>query len=236
MDWFPLPEELFVDIVSHWDVATLIEKKRVCLEWQQRCTDAIDAKRTKTTQKTFQTKDELQATVKKYCGYNKDTGEYSQRCSREDAEEIASTYGFPINKWDVSNLQDFSEIFYYNKGFNEDIGLWNTSNATSMRFMFRQAVAFNQDISSWDVSNVTDMSHMFHNAKSFNRNLSQWDTSSVTHMFSMFQGATSFNQDISLWDTSSVVSMYCMFYFATSFNQNIYRWDTSAVTDMEYIV
>jgi hypothetical protein len=140
VDRSKLPPELFPSIVSHWDVATLVEKKRVCQDWNQLCTDVIDAKRTETTKKAFATNQDLQVAVKKYCGYknedaedeNEVTLEFSQRCSREDAEEIASTYGWPINQWDVSNLQDFSGIFCGNRRFNDDIGSWNVSNATSM--------------------------------------------------------------------------------------------------------
>jgi surface protein len=176
---YTLPEDLFPSILSHWDVVTLVEKKRVCQDWKLLCTDAIDAKRTETTQKTFRTNQELKDVVKKYCGYYEDpiladTHGYSQVCSPEDAEEIATTYGWPINKWDVSNVQDFSHIFATNQGFNEDIGSWNVSNATSMIAMFFMAKAFNQDISSWDVSNVRKMLYMFVDTGSFNQDLSSW--------------------------------------------------------------
>jgi surface protein len=167
VEWHTLPQDLFPSIVSHWDVATLIKKKRVCREWKQFCNDAMDAKRSEITQKAFQTRFELQAAVNKYCGYNEDTHGYSQQCSLEDAEEIATTYGWPINQWDVSNVQDFSRIFSENCRFNEDIGSWNVSNATSMLGTFRQAKAFNQDLSSWDVSNVTSMVAMFSEAVKF---------------------------------------------------------------------
>jgi surface protein len=153
-----LPQELFPSILSHWDVATLMDKKRVCQDWNELCTDAIDAKRKETTKKALSTKDELQTAVKKYCWYNKGTGEYSQLCSPKDAEDIATTFGWPINKWDVSSNQDFSNVFASNIQFNQDIASWNVSNATSMRGMFFKVKDFNRDMSSWDVSNVTDMS------------------------------------------------------------------------------
>jgi surface protein len=231
--WSTLPQDLLPLIVSHWDVATLIDKKRVCRDWKDLCIDAINAKRTETTQVDFSTNEELKRAVKQYCGYNENTHEYSQRCSREDAEEIATAYGWPINKWDVSSLQDLSGIFYRNRGFNEDIGLWNTSSAKSMRFMFFYANTFDQDISSWNVSNVTDMQCMFRHATSFNQDISLWDTSNVEDMSWMFCNATSFNQDISLWDTWSVLDMSSMFQNATSFNQNISQRDTSSVEDMQ---
>jgi hypothetical protein len=129
MDWSTsmLPEDIFLDVASHWDVVTLVEKKRVCRDWKDLCTEAIDAKRTDTTKRAFATNQELKDAVKMYCGYDENTTyRYSQRCSQEDAEEIATAYGYPINKWDVSMNQDFSSIFEFNSGFNEDIGLWRT--------------------------------------------------------------------------------------------------------------
>jgi hypothetical protein len=124
IEWSTLPQDLFLDIASHWDVATLVHKKQVCQEWKQLCTDAIDFKRTETTKKAFQTFDELNDAVKNYFGVlpHQIILTFSQRCSREDAEAIATTYGFPINKWDVSNVQDFSNLCWTNEGFNEDIG------------------------------------------------------------------------------------------------------------------
>jgi surface protein len=230
---YTLPEDLFPSIVAHWDVATLVEKKRVCRDWKQLCNDAIDAKRTETIQKAFSTNHELVVAVRKYCGFNEDTYEYSQVCSPEDAEEIATTYGWPINSWDVSNVQDFSNLFCENDGFNEDIGSWNVSNATSMNSMFLGAKSFNQDISSWDVSIVTDFNWMFTRTRSFNQDLYWWDTSNVTTMYRMFNNSTSFNQDISEWIVSNVTDTTEMFQRATLFNQNLSQWDTSRVVRIQ---
>jgi hypothetical protein len=121
-----LPGDLLLPILSHLDVKTLIEKKQVCSTWRHACTEAIDTKQTSTTQKAFSTNQELCQAVLKYCGYpyhkeeddgddNEDrynlrTRSYSQ-CDPQEAEEFAQMYGYPINKWDVSNLQDFSNIF-----------------------------------------------------------------------------------------------------------------------------
>jgi surface protein len=178
----------------------LIEKKRVCRSWRDTCTDAIDAKQTK----AFLTNQELRQAVQKYCGYNKATRSfwYNEHCNPQEAEEIAQTYGYPINKWDVSNLQDLSYIFYYVDTFNEDISLWNVSNATTMKLMFDGAKAFNQDLSSWNVSNVTNMNWMFAGAEAFNQDLSSWNVSSVTYINFMFWKAEAFNQDLSSWNVS----------------------------------
>jgi hypothetical protein len=99
-----LPDELWLSVLSHLDVKTLIEKKRVCRSWRDTCTDAIDAKQTK----AFSTNQELRQAVQKYCGYNEATHSFSEHCYPQDIEEIAQTYGYPIKKWDVSSVRDFS--------------------------------------------------------------------------------------------------------------------------------
>merc|ERR1712176_37989 len=105
------------------------------------------------------------------------------------AEHMASTYGWPIGKWDVSRVKSFVDLFCPHRSmydmysnFNEDIGSWNTSSVTNVKSMFLDASSFNQDISSWDTSNVTNMAGMFRNASSFNQNISSWDTMNVTKM------------------------------------------------------
>jgi surface protein len=126
-----LPDDLRLPIVSHFDVKTLIEKKQVCRSWRHTCTNAMDDKQTM----AFSTNRELRDVVNKYCGYNQATNSYSQS-NPHDAEEIAQTYGYPINKWDVSTLQNFAFIFLNADTFNEDISSWNVSNATRMSGMF----------------------------------------------------------------------------------------------------
>jgi hypothetical protein len=49
-----LPQELFPSILSHWDAATLMDEKRVCRDWKELCTNAIDAKQTETKKRPFQ--------------------------------------------------------------------------------------------------------------------------------------------------------------------------------------
>ena len=75
----------------------------------------------------------------------------------DEAKDLAQTYGWPINRWIVSNLPDLSDIFEFVGNFNEDISSWVVSNAMTMRHMFAWAEAFDQELSSWDVSNITDI-------------------------------------------------------------------------------
>jgi surface protein len=134
--------------------------------------EAIDAKQTPTTKKAFLTNQELCKAVEKYCGYNEATYTYSQCCYPQEAEEFAQTYGYPINQWDVSSLQNFALVFNNMDTFSEDISSWNVSNATSMNAMFMDASSVNHDLSSWNVSNVTNMNRMFCYARSFNQDFS----------------------------------------------------------------
>jgi surface protein len=220
IEWRSLPEELLPSIMSHLDVKTLIEKKRVCSTWRYACTEAIDNKQTK----AFSTNEELRQAVKKYCGCNKRYRSYTH-CRPQDAEEFAQTYGYPINKWDVSNLQDFSYIFWNEDTFNEDISSWNVSNATTMRQMFFEARSFNQNLSRWNVQNVTNMHAMFEGADAFNQNISDWKVSNVTNMIQMFRNATRLSTRkfrIGMYEMSLA---YMIFDGADAFNQNVFPWD-----------
>jgi surface protein len=232
IEWHSLPEDLWLPIFSHLDVKTLIEKKQVGRSWRDACTEAIDAKQTLALKKVFSTNEELRQAVEKYCGYDEATDSYSQ-CTPHDAEEIVQTYGYPMNKWNVSTLQDFSYIFHKADTFNEDISSWNVSNAITMNRMFYGASAFDQDLSLWNVSNVTDMWSMFECAFSFNGNISNWDVSNVLIMRGMFRYARALDQDLSCWNVQNVTDMYRMFYSATSFQHNLSSWNVSNVRFMK---
>ena len=139
----------------------------------------------------------------------------------------------PMSAWDVSQIDDFTELFLMRSSFNADISSWDVSSAVYMHAMFAEAPAFNQDIGSWDVSNVQGMIVMFAGATSFNQDIGSWDVSNVESMAGMFAGATSFNQDIGSWDVSNVEEMSMMFGDASRFNQDIGSWDVSNVRQMD---
>jgi surface protein len=193
MDFFisDLPDDVGRHILDFLDVPTLVQKKVICHSWRRVFTDTIEQKAS--TPKAFESNQELRSAVEKYAEYNPD-----------DAESFATTYGWPIGRWNVSNVVNLFNLFFDLGSFNESIGSWDVSNSISMTWMFRRATNFNQDISSWDTTNVTQMDAMFDRASSFNQDISSWDTSNVTQMNNMFYGASSFNQDVSSWDTSNV--------------------------------
>lgn len=235
-------EELMVYTFGFLDTVTLIQKaKPICKRFRKFGTKTIDLKCcchnnniSSKKKKSFETNQELRDAVDLYAQVKRYSyGYYHNPCDPNVFEEkIVSTYGYPIDKWDVSHITDFSNTFQYCFDFNEYIGSWDVSNATVMGRMFKQAKTFNQDLSSWDVANVQVMSEMFYGATSFNNGVSCWDLSNVTTMSGMFCRAESFNQDISSWDVSNVQDMGAMFSSAKVFNQDISAWEVSNVKDM----
>eukprot|EP00978_Attheya_sp_CCMP212_P019503 scaffold54778_cov33-Attheya_sp.AAC.1 len=103
-----MPEDVVGFILSFLDVPTLVEKKAVCRSWRLLFTHTINQKAP--TPKAFESRTQLRQAVAKYTKYN-----------LVDAEEFATTYGWPIGRWDVSNILDFSSLFACMKSFNEDI-------------------------------------------------------------------------------------------------------------------
>jgi surface protein len=142
-----------------------------------------------------------------------------------------------IGNWDVSNVTDMSNMFYWATSFNNSgstsISGWTTSACTDMSGMFQgnQSLitfhSFNQPIGSWDVSNVTDMSFMF-NYSIFNQNIGNWDVSNVTDMSFMFQNTLGFDQNLSGWSISNVTDMNTMFggssLSTTNYNNLLIGW------------
>eukprot|EP00978_Attheya_sp_CCMP212_P031118 scaffold116435_cov47-Attheya_sp.AAC.1 len=107
-----LPDDVGRHIVGFLDVPTLVKKKAVCRSWRALFTITIEQKAP--TPQTFESGDELRIAVEKYAEYNPN-----------DAEDFATTYGWPIGRWNVSNVQNFYRVFHNRESFNESIGSWN---------------------------------------------------------------------------------------------------------------
>lgn len=137
---------------------------------------------------------------------------------------VATKYGWPIGSWCVSNVTDFSRLFFNATEFNEDLSGWDTSRALSMHGTFEMATSFNQPLTSWNVSLTNNFKSMFLGAKSFNQDISLWDTSSCETMKNMFMGAQEFNWDLSSWNIESCVDISGMLHHATSFHQDLCSW------------
>ena len=68
----------------------------------------------------------------------------------------------PIGSRNTSSVADISNIFVYQRAFNQSIESWGASNkVTNMKSMFAKQRAFNQPISNWDISKVSTIYYMF---------------------------------------------------------------------------
>jgi surface protein len=161
---------------------------------------------------------------------------------------VSIRYGYPIGRWNVSLITDFSRVFDPDRNvdllqersvsrnrstFNEDLSGWDVSSATTMVGTFAFAEEFNGNVSTWKTFNVANMSYMFFHAIRFNGDLTAWDTSRVHNTRAMFWSASSFSGDLSLWNVSSVELMQGMFFKTPLFESALSDWDTSNVKSME---
>lgn len=131
----------------------------------------------------------------------------------------------------TSSVSNFTNLFFNQSSFNEDISTWDTSSVDTMNSMFEGAGSFNQPIGHWDVSNVWGMASMFRDATAFNQDISNWDTGELIMMDRMFSNASSFNQPIGNWDVSKVDDIRFLFANASSFNQPIGDWELELITN-----
>lgn len=124
-----------------------------------------------------------------------------------------------IGAWNVSNVDDFNNMFrftaLFNNGGSSNIQNWNVSSAISMEGLFSRANRFNQPLANWErttpgntstLANVANMANMFsssNNSLGFNQPIGNWNVSSVITMNNMFYRSP-FNQDIGAWNVSNV--------------------------------
>ncbi|UOE64868.1 DUF285 domain-containing protein [Mycoplasmopsis bovis] len=134
-----------------------------------------------------------------------------------------------LDKWDTSNISDFTAVFNNANKFNHDISSWKTDSASSMVEMFAGATNFNQNISKWNTSNVTDMGGMFWDAKNFNQDLNSWNVEKVISMRNMFADTTKFNTNLDNWKPKSLNSVYGMF-TRSIFNKSLKSWESHLPT------
>ena len=100
-----------------------------------------------------------------------DTSEITDMESVFDDNDVVRSFNGNISKWDVSNVENMSDMFNGSK-FNGDISKWDVSNVKNMSWMFTES-KFNGDISKWDVSNVKYMVDMFKKSP-LEKNLPKW--------------------------------------------------------------
>jgi surface protein len=177
----------------------------------------------------------------------------------------AETFNGNLAAWDVANVESMARVFSSAFGFQGgDLTKWNVSKVQDMTEMFLQSRVFIGDISTWDTSSVTTMNSMvrcactstmyeliwllrlccrvftgirmqFSSAFAFDGNLSSWKVGKVRDMSAMFQHADRFQGgNLTGWNTSRVENMSATFASSTSgsgstFTGDISTWDVSRV-------
>jgi len=145
-----------------------------------------------------------------------------------------------LRKWDVTNVEDMSDMFlnarFGNVLFGDD---WEVERVADMSGMF-QNVSITDTLTNfqnWNVRNVVNMDRMFYNAPlGFSgEGLGDWDVSSVRSAEYMFAGALAFNENLSNWDTSSLRNARGMFYAAYGFNSDLSAWNVANIQDAAYM-
>ncbi|MBO6271696.1 BspA family leucine-rich repeat surface protein [bacterium] len=90
--------------------------------------------------------------------------------------EHYKNHNYNLNDIDVSEITDFSKLFYEDEhitGYKDfDISHWDVSNGVNFSAMFCNCYDFNCDISRLNVSNGQDFNHMFFGCENFNSDLS----------------------------------------------------------------
>ncbi|WP_420315725.1 BspA family leucine-rich repeat surface protein [Ekhidna sp.] len=137
-----------------------------------------------------------------------------------------------FNNWDVSNVQNMTQVFAFSPAFNGSIDMWDVSNVTTMFGMFWGASSFDQHLNTWTPTAVTDISRMFQSAFVFNGNIDGWNMPNLTTAFETFYQAYALNQSLNGWQFGMLDNMSGMFREAITFNGDISSWDVSTVTDM----
>jgi surface protein len=90
-----------------------------------------------------------------------------------------------LNHIDISRIKKMSYVFEnMSYSFNGNISKWDMSNVEDTSYMFYKS-EFNGDISNWDVSNVKDMNMMFMRTN-LNCNISKWNIRNVEEIRNMF--------------------------------------------------
>ena len=249
----PLPNETWTHICSFLGVQDILRTETVSRTYQKAARRALKEKK-KPNAGIFKTKKQLKVATDKLitCKYVK--------FDPKLAEEIATDYGWIMNLWDVSQIEDFSWLFANQRKFNEDISMWkvgsgryfgamflnvegfkgdlsrwNLESAENLDWMFQGASSFCSDLSKWNLASVESMYSIFDGALSFTSDLSKWDTGKVRNISHMFAGASSFQSDLSGWNTSNVLEARGMFRGASSFESDLSGWNTASIRDMSYM-
>ena len=99
--------------------------------------------------------------------------EYFPKTNKELKElvnNLIKKYGNKVNLniINVSNINDFNNIFLGMYKFNGDVSEWDISNGLYFNNMFYECYKFNSNLTFWDVSNAKNFNNIFYECYIFN--------------------------------------------------------------------
>ncbi|CAD7943490.1 unnamed protein product [Amoebophrya sp. A25] len=93
-------------------------------------------------------------------------------------------------------------MFFGAEEFSQPLDKWNVSRVKFFAELFRDATSFNQSLKSWDVFSARDMRYMFAGANSFDpSSILQWELGKieVKKLESIFTDEAKLIQTLSAW-------------------------------------
>lgn len=116
-----------------------------------------------------------------------------------------------LNDIDVSKIKNMHGIFCNNGDRkvnirNINISRWEVSQVEDMTQMFWNCEDFNCDLSHWNVKSVEATSGMFYNCKKLNCDLSNWELNRLKYCLGMFTGCSA--MDLPKWYYDKLDKLY----------------------------
>ena len=112
-----------------------------------------------------------------------------------------------VSSWDVSNVEQFDNMFVNCDITSLDVSNWNVSNAINLYdFVGGCILLTTLDVSNWNVGNCENFKLMFRNCTLLNPDVSNWDISSMTQVRDMFNNADSFDRSLANWGVIPLAS------------------------------
>lgn len=160
------------------------------------------------------------------------TGTELRKMIVDEINRLGFTANF--NHIDVSNIEDFDNVFYASYSFalfNGDVSEWNVSKMKHCKFMF-SCTHFDGDLSQWDVSNCEDFSSMFNTTSHFTgKGLEYWNIKNAKTTEYMFHKTYSFDgESVRNWKLPAKIEhTNAMFKNACELQADFSKWNVSKI-------
>ncbi|CAH0447912.1 hypothetical protein SM033_00088 [Vibrio phage vB_VpaM_sm033] len=123
-----------------------------------------------------------------------------------------------LTTWDVSKVEDFSEMFCESTG-TIDLSGWNTASAKYMDSMFENNTVFDSPISTLNVSSVISARRMFAGATVFNQDITAQEWTALNYADEMLANTTVYDTTVTGFTAPALVAANGFLRNAIAYNQ-----------------